>query len=203
VLIAGGAVATLLLLRGREDAKPIDPFVDLKLSAPATFGSLVVVTDGTVPAKTVADTYRGEHELAVKRIVDGLANRGMEPATLVEKHYELYAVPQAALCIKNAYLGDEVVPKDCESAPFAYTAGWRNSPPPRPERLLLVSSKLDVAVKKAARDMLCASLPDESERSRLICDLAREQEPVAPAKDEPKPAPGDPTPKPKPGKPRK
>ncbi len=179
-LVAGGAVAALLLLRDRGAPRPIDPFTDLGLTPPTTIGSLVVVTDGTVQATQVAEAYRAERERVLKQVSIGLANRKVPPARIVEKPYELYAIPQAALCIKNAYVGDEWMPKDCNSAPYAYTAGWRNST--KADRLLLVSSDLPKAVKAAVADAVCLSGEESGERSVLICDLASGTQPIEPSK---------------------
>ncbi len=177
VILAGGAVAAVLLLRDGGEPKPVDPFAELGLSAPATIGSLVVVTDGTVQAKQVADAYRAERERVLSQVSIGLANRGKDPAKIVEKPYELYAIPQAALCIKNAYVDDEWMPKDCHTAPYAYTAGWRNSK--QVDRLLLVSSELPKAVKAAVADTVCLSGEESGERSVLICDLASGAQPAS------------------------
>lgn len=178
---AGGAVAAVVVMRGGErDTKPVDPFASLGLSPAVKFGNLTVVTDGTVQAKVLADIYAQHRKQAQERVDLGLANRKEPKVTLVDNAWELYAVPQAALCIKNAYIADEFVPKDCNSALFSYTAGWRNST--AQPRLLLVSARYEAAVTAAVAYTICGSLPDESERSKLVCDLARGVEPVeAPA----------------------
>lgn len=177
VILAGGAVATVLLVRSKGETTPnLDPFVGLSLAAPVTLDSLRVVTDGTVTPKAVADAYRTETTRVQRRINDGLAKRKEAAYAIPDTVHELYAVPQQALCVKHAYVSDEFVPKDCAKDAFAFTTGWRNGA--LQPRLLLVSSKIEDAVVQGVGYVVCAYLPDETARSKLICDLARGVDPI-------------------------
>ncbi len=169
LILAGGAISALLVLRGSGPTKKPGPFADLSLAEPETIDQTTIVTDGTVTAKAVAAAYRVELELAQQRVDDGLEKRNLEPAKLPAKIRSLYALPQSALCIKNAYLTDDFVPATCQTVLFAFSAGDRlGSAEPR---IYLVASKFREALAPAIAYVTCGSLPDSGERSKLICEL--------------------------------
>lgn len=170
VVLAGGAVTALLIMRSKTPPviKKLDPFADLSLAAGVKVDNITVITDGTVGAKDVADVYRTEVAAAQKRIDVGLASRKEPPARLPEI-LEIYALPQQALCIKNAYGSDAFVPKECTTKAHAFSPGWRDSP--LEPRIYVVSGTYKEAMAAAVADAMCSLQPDISKRSQLICDL--------------------------------
>ncbi len=178
VVLAGGAVTALVILRGDPPSpKKLDPFADLSLAAPVKLGQITVITDGMVDAKAVAEAYHAAVEAARTKVDVGLAKRKQPPAQLPEI-LEIYALPQAALCIKNAYGSDAFVPKKCTTAAHAFSPGWRDSP--LQPRIYVVSGAYKEAMGAAVADAMCSLQPDVTKRSQLICDLLGEVEPAAP-----------------------
>jgi len=179
VVLASCAVAALLILRDdRKPANKSDPFAGLTLDAPTTVDRLTVITDGKVDANQVGKAYLAEVARVQKLVDQGLASRKHRATKLTDSVHEIYAVPQEALCTKNAYPFDRVIPANCKSAPAAVTTGWRDGAVE--PRILVVSSKVEEGMRTAVPEMVCTFLPDTSPRSKLICDLARGAEPIEP-----------------------
>jgi serine/threonine protein kinase len=177
LIVSGGAVAALLLLRGNTPPKKVGPFADLSLGDPTPIDNVVVITDGTIQAKEVAGAYRAELENAQQRVDLGLANRKLQTGRL-PAIAEIYALPPGALCIKNAYGQDNFIPDSCQTKTHAFSPGWRDSP--LQPRIYLVSTKYKEAMAAAVADAMCSLQPDVSDRSKLICDLLTGVEPPEP-----------------------
>jgi len=177
LVVAGGAVVLLLALRDDESTRLTGPFGTLTLQPAVQIGSLRVVTDGTVTPQAVAKAYREEVARAQKRVDLGLAAKKQPPATVPDPVKEVYAVPQAALCMKSAYIRDDYIPSNCSTAPSAIAAADRAGS--TAFRIYVVAGRIREGFAAAVADITCSNQPDSSVRSIMICDLAR----GAPRKD--------------------
>jgi len=166
VVVGGGVVGALQLMKRDSPAKPTGPFPGLTLSPEQTIGPLAVTTDGTVSADQVAAAYNAELTALQRHVDEALAKAKKPSVKLPDRIREIFALPQSALCMKSAYL-DGTPPPDCGSAPFVIVIGEQSKP-----RLYVVAAHLAEGMQRGVAQAVCDFQPDSSELSAEICLLA-------------------------------